>query len=1036
MNQLLLHTSADIDALARAFASAPALDADPFARPLLLTSAPGVQRWLSQRVATAAPDGEGIMAGFDVHPLGALESLLAGDSVRFDPWEPSRLVWAILATCASELPGLAPLRRHLDANDQRYANALRVSRLLRRYADHRPDLLQGWLADPKAAAAKMGSDGWQAWLWHGLHEQIAAPDPVARRAQLAASLRNGDAEVAWPAVHLFAPRQITNARLTLVRALADAVPVQVWLPVVGPAESNNELTTATGRRALSWAAAWRELADAEHTLPAARHPNTALGAVQTAAAAGRPLPGPLPNDDTISLHSSHALGRQAEVLRELLTAAFADDPSLEPRDVVVLTPDPEALAPHVAALFGTTDAHAAGFKHPASQLRVAVPTQGRGNQVHTLLLNLLALRTSRATASELLGWAAHPFVSRKFGLSDDDLDRLEELIAAAGVRWGINGEHRSWFGVDVQQNTWLLGVQRLTLGEAFSDDTHTSVATVATVDDVSSTDSDRIGALAELVSRLSRITSDFAVEASLARWLDRLRTALDLLVKVPFEDTWQLSQVWSVLADVEERGTGSGVLLRATDIVALLQDAWGRRRERPGFGNGTLVIAGLDDLPRVPHRVVCLVGLDERGFPRRGLGAGDDLLARSRGPLDPDPGADDRQALLDAVLAARERLVVIYQGQSSLTPEPHHPPAGVVELIEAVGQSRVRVETLQPFAPANFDASPGSSPRSFDRAAHAAATALVRARRPAPDRYAVGLLPRATPLTDLGLTDLGALLKHPVRFLLRQRAGLTLHGEEEARESIPLELGHMDAWRVGEAMLADLLEGQESQQALRARWLSGDVPPHQLGREALLQIETQAQGILRLFERETPQEPTTASVDLDVGGVRLTGRVDTRGGRVAWAQYSRVDARHLGLAWAQLLALTTQTGRRTDAILFGKGHSVSLSGPPVELARGLLADLVTLAHDATEQVLPLPPRVAEQWARFRAHRRDPISETPMLEKLWKFDRDDVWRKWYGVHEAPWRRGSSQGHPWAVPGEPTLLGSLAARVWAPIVKAQG
>ena len=31
-------------------------------------------------------------------------------------------------------------------------------------------------------------------------------------------------------------------------------------------------------------------------------------------------------------------------MRELLSAAFADDPALEPRDVVVLTPDPAALA--------------------------------------------------------------------------------------------------------------------------------------------------------------------------------------------------------------------------------------------------------------------------------------------------------------------------------------------------------------------------------------------------------------------------------------------------------------------------------------------------------------------------------------------------------------------------------------------------------------------------------------------------------------------------------------------------------------------
>lgn len=1030
----MLHTSVDIGAIADAFASLPALDTDPFTRPLLLTSSPGVQRWLSQRVATAAPDGEGVMAGFEVHPLGALESLLSGKPAWVDPWEPSRLVWAILAACASDASGLEPLRHHLAENDQRYANAMRVARLLRRYSDYRPQLLQSWLAHPHQSAQALGADGWQVWLWHALHEETTAPDPVERRAMLGASLREGSIDVPWPTVHLFAPRQITTARLTLVRALADVTPVHVWLPVIESADPSNELTVTMGRRSVAWTTAWRELADAECTVPSVRRPKTALGELQAAITTGGPLPRTLPDDDTISLHSSHAIGRQTEVLRELITTTFADDPSIEPRDVVVLTPDPEALAPHMAALFGALDANA-DLAHPASQLRVATPTQGRHNQLHTLLLDLFALRTSRATTSQLLGWAAHPFVSRKFGFTADDLDRLEELVAAAGVRWGINSEHRSWFGVDVQQNTWLLGMQRLTLGEAFSDDTFTSVATVATVDDVASTDTDRIGALTELVSRLSRITHEFASETTLLGWLDRLRDALNRLAEVPPDDMWQLSQVWSALADIEERGAGSDALLPAADVVALLQDAWSNCRERPAFFNGTLVIAGLDDLPRIPHRVVFLVGLDERSFPRRSLGAGDDLLARSRDPLDPDPGSDDRQALLDAILAANERLVVIYQGQSSLTPEPHHPPAGIVELIEAVGKTRVRAETLQPFAPANFDASPGNSPRSFDRAALAAATALVRERRPAPDRYAVEWLPRNAALTDLSLTDLGSVLRHPGRFLLRERAGLTMHTDEASCQSIPLELGPMAAWHIGDAMLHDLLAGQQPEQALMAQWLSGDVPPHQLGRGALLQVEEQARGIARLFEREAPQEPSTTSIDLDVDGVRLTGRVATRGGRVAAAQYSRVDARHLGLAWVQQLALTVQIERRTDAVLVGKGHTTRLSGQPVDKARTLLSDLIALAQDATERVLPLPPRVAAQWARFRAMKRDPISESPTLDKLWRFDRDDVWNMWYGVHDAPWRGCESHGHPWAVPDEPTLLGSLAARVWTPIVEAQ-
>ena len=113
MNHVRLHTSADPAALAHAFASATPSDADPFARPLLLTPTPGVQRWLSQQVATTSLAGAGIMAGYDVHPWSRLEALLSGSPTHEDAWAPTRMVWAILAACERHAPGLEALEAHL-----------------------------------------------------------------------------------------------------------------------------------------------------------------------------------------------------------------------------------------------------------------------------------------------------------------------------------------------------------------------------------------------------------------------------------------------------------------------------------------------------------------------------------------------------------------------------------------------------------------------------------------------------------------------------------------------------------------------------------------------------------------------------------------------------------------------------------------------------------------------------------------------------------------------------------------------------------
>lgn len=1025
MTDLVLHTCSDTASLARGFVTSVAVAGDPFARPLLLVPGSGMQRWLGQQLARySASDGEGISAGLDTHRIASLEQVIDPAS-RDDPWLPERLVWSVLDAVDAREAGLEPLIRHLGANDQRYANALRVARLLRRYADYRPSMLAAWAAEgvpsglspteggapPGPELSELGFHSWQRALWTALQRRVSSPNPVERRLALVESVRSGEACLPWPVVHVFAPRTTTSFQRELLATASTRIPVHVWLPTVDGAGSFTDLARRLGARSAEWLAQWRSVA----------------GHIGTVEPASPPRP------PQLSLHSSHALGRQTEVLREVLTGAFADDPSLEPREVVILSPDPGAVEPYVAALFTPrADSGEAGrWVHPGTQLRVQAAEGTQENQLHTLSRDLLQLRATRASASQLLALAAHPFVARQFGFDVDSLNRLEKLVDAAAIRWGINAEHRTAFGLrNVPQSTWQLGVQRLILGEVFSDDDRTSVGVVATVDDVASTDADLIGALAELVSRTSRIVRSFSEAGTPTEWADRLRTAVELMADVPFAESWQVSQLWVALEEIRTASEASSTRLQAGDALAMLNNAFRDRGPRPSLGNGSLVVGSLESLARVPHRVVCLVGLDERTFPQRGLGDGDDLLLVDRQPGDPDPGADDRQALLDAVLSASDRLIVIYQGESSLTPERQHPPAAVADLIDVAAKlgSTVRAEPLQPFAPTAF-----TKGQSFDVDALRAARALTGPRLVAPDRYAVGFVPRPEPLTSVTLDQLERLIKNPGAFFLHERAGLTIGSDDPLSESIPVEVGSLDRWQLEQAMLDGLMAGRSLDDVVRAAWLSGDLPPRELGSDVVEEIVKQAGEVHTSLLREAGPAVETSEIDLELDGVRVTGRVVTRGSIVAMGQFGRVDARHLGPAWVRLLALTAVHDRRTDALLVGKDGLRRLIGPSVDLARDLVADLVYLAQHATEQLLPLPPRVAEFWARERAAGRDPRQSTD-LEKLWGWDAKD-WKLWWPKDSPPWRERRRADDPWGEPGEDTVLGALAVRVYGPIVQAQ-
>ena len=152
----------------------------------------------------------------------------------------------------------------------------------------------------------------------------------------------------------------------------------------------------------------------------------------------------------------------------------------------------------------------------------------------------------------------------------------------------------------------------------------------------------------------------------------------------------------------------------------------------------------------VPHRVVCLLGLDDGSFPRKSPRDGDDLMLEDPHVGERDARTEDRQLLLDALMAAGERLIVTYTGNDERTNLPRPPAVPVGELLDVVDRTvaaeqdrpRDRVvvrHPLQPFDQRNF--APGELVPdrvwSFDRVTLAGARALD-AERTQPGPFLAG----------------------------------------------------------------------------------------------------------------------------------------------------------------------------------------------------------------------------------------------------------------------------------------------------------
>ncbi len=232
----------------------------------------------------------------------------------------------------------------------------------------------------------------------------------------------------------------------------------------------------------------------------------------------------------------------------------------------------------------------------------------------------------------------------------------------------------------------------------------------------------------------------------------------------------------------------------------------------------------------VPHRVVCLLGVDDGVFPRAGAVDGDDVLARRPLVGERDVRSEDRQLLLDAIMSATETLVVVHSGADERTGLRRPPAVPIGELLDAVTATAPSAEVvvrhpLQPFDARNFAA---PTPFSFDRAELAGARAAA-APRSAPPPFLAAPLPPAPPRA-LSLDELVAFLEQPVKGFLTQRVGLSLFaGDEAPADALPVAPDGLATWAIGNRMLADRLAGADLERCRQAEWRRGELPPGALG---------------------------------------------------------------------------------------------------------------------------------------------------------------------------------------------------------------
>ncbi len=875
---------------------------------------------------------------------------------------------------------------------------------------------------------------WQPRLWRAVRDEIGIPPLAALLPEGLDPIRNGSIELDLPQrLAVYGLTATDPLDLQVLRALGEQREVALyvlhpspglWQTLAGgdlaAVARDDDPTAAAPVHPLlaSWGRDSRELqtvlANAgltgEATNAQRAGPNTLLARIQDDIRSNRPprLEPDAGDDHSIQIHVTYGPRRQVEVTRDVILHLLADDPTLEPRDIVIMTPDLGTFAPLLEAAFPTGD-HTDTDGMPDLRLRIADRSPAAVNPLVRFAATVLELADSRMEAGAIRELVTRPVVQRRFGFDLDTAAAITGIINDSNISWGLDADHREQWGAGrLPDRTWSRGLDRALTGVFYSDDPVRVIDNTAPLDGVEGQDATPVGLLAALIDRIIAIRDLLDGSLPMSQWAKAIADSVRLLAKPAWEDEWQYGQLERLLGETFPETTPDPTLTLAEARRAIA--GWTETRPSPlHFRTGDVTVCTLVPMRSVPYRVVCLLGMDDERFPRSSRTDGDDLLVGDERVGDFDRSSEDRQLLLDALMAAGDHLVVTYSGRDELTNSELPPAVPIAELrdtlTDMVGADAmsaiVTQHPLQSFSAANF--TPGAlgvpGPFGFDAAAFAGAGAI--ATGPTTSLVEAGW-PEPEPIETIDLDDLIKFLQHPAQRFLQTRAGFVVpKAGEEPDDTLPADLDALSKWKVKERVLDGLVDGY-SLDALQLRQRVGDtLPPGALGDDDLADAVSAASALWegardRSYDR---QQMRTYQGSLPIGGVTVAGSVlgDPDQAHLARVTASTIKGKHRLRAFVELVFLSAlEPEVAWESFLLGRrgsGHLAVTIGPvggdPDQRRRRsleLLAELVALYVEGMRAPLPLPCQTAYAWQRnIGSDRRKAFGEAI---KVWETDRFD------------------------------------------------
>ncbi|NMP31567.1 exodeoxyribonuclease V subunit gamma [Thalassotalea sp. M1531] len=421
------------------------------------------------------------------------------------------------------------------------------------------------------------------------------------------------------------------------------------------------------------------------------------------------------NDDSLTITSCHSAFREIQALHDWLLHQLNQDKNLTPKDILVMCPEIEQYAPFIQAVFTRgwqdIDEHI-----PPLPCSIADRNAQDADPLIANFVDMLSLPDSRFQITSIIAMLRLEAVQHQFGLNSEDIEQLSYWLEQAAVHWGLNSEHKNQvLGSDNASGvfTWQQGLSKLLKGFAYSD------ATALVGDELYlpfvEGDSARIlGQFMLFLESLSINSKSLNQAKSANEWHQYLTLLVEQFYHpIAEESVSAIHHAIGLLSEFNAQAENHAPL-----TLPVVREFLSAHFSTPDTGRqfmvGQVTFCSMLPMRSIPFKVIAVLGLNDGEYPRQRQPLAFDLMAMSNPKLgDRSRRGDDRYLFLEALISARQKLYLSYQGRSVQNNKTREPSIILQELFdyltdgygwqcELTPNSDIRQMPLQAFSKGNY----------------------------------------------------------------------------------------------------------------------------------------------------------------------------------------------------------------------------------------------------------------------------------------------------------------------------------------------